>query len=150
MTDLGPFMRVVVESDVVLLRTEWNWLVPGNHHPLLITIFGDWVCGAPDGIHWSLSNLEGTYLRIADSSAEFNARKRSFEFLDEHFIASWQEIAERHGFKPDSTQCIGWRIPPVLGGKFEVENLQLFSMVVYQSIMGQLHRQLQGLGPREA
>jgi Domain of unknown function (DUF1851) len=149
MTDLGPFMRVIVESDVALLRTEWNWLVPANHQPLLITIFGDWVCGAPDGSHWSLSNLEGTYLKIAESSAEFNLRKKSFEFLDEHFIAGWQEIAERHGFKPDSAQCVGWRIPPVLGGQFEVENLQLFSMVVYQSIMGQLHRQLQGYGSRE-
>jgi len=32
-----------------------------------------------------------------------------------------------------------WR----LGGKFEVANLQVFSMLVYQSLMGQLHRQLQ-------
>jgi hypothetical protein len=34
-------------------------------------------------------------------------------------------------------------VPPVLGGKFEVANLQLFHRAGYQSIVGQLHRQLQ-------
>jgi hypothetical protein len=30
----------------------------------------------------------------------------------------------------------------MLGGKFQAANLQIFSMTVYQSLMGQLHRQL--------
>jgi hypothetical protein len=140
MSDLQAFMRNVNATDAAL-ASHWSWLVPGEHTPLLLSVFGDWVFGAPDGSLWALSTLEGSYEQVAHSSAEFNMLKQSPEWLDRRFIASWQEIAARHGIVPTASECITWRVPPVLGGSFEVGNLQLLPQSAYQSIIAQVHQQ---------
>jgi len=133
-------MRNVNTTDAAL-ASNWSWLVPHEHTPLFLSVFGDWVFGAPDGSLWALSTLEGSYEQIARSSAEFNALKQSPEWLDKIFIASWQEVAARHGIVPSATECIAWRVPPVLGGSFEVGNLQLLPQSAYQSAIAQVHQQ---------
>ena len=125
------------------LLPEWRWLVPESDTPLFISVFGDWVFGNPDGSLWVLSVLEGTYERIARKAAEYNTINKSEEWLEKTFIAGWQPIAAGQGLVPAKDQCLGWKVHPLIGGKFEVANLQVFDMVVYQSIMGQFHRQLQ-------
>jgi hypothetical protein len=140
---LPPFMTAAEAFDVKDLATPWRWLIPPSATPLFITVFGDWVFGAPDGGLWALSVLEGTFSKIAASGSEYNRLKASFEWLDETFIAGWQEIALRHGLVPAVHECIGWKVHPALGRPFEKENLKIFSMRVYQYLMGQLHQQLQ-------
>lgn len=135
--------------DTSSLLAQWRWLVPSSDTPLFISAFGDWVFGNPDGSLWVLSVLEGTYERVAQNSTEYNTLLKSTEWLEKTFIAGWLPIAARDGLEPKLDQCLGWKVHPVIGGKFEIANLQLFSMLVYQSLMGQLHRQLQQQ-PREA
>ena len=139
MADLQAFMRKVNATDAAL-ASNWSWLVPHGHTPLLISIFGDWVFGAPNGSLWALSTLEGSYEQVAHNSAEFNALAQSPEWLDKIFIASWQEIAARHGLIPCATECITWKVPPVLGGSFNASNLQLLSQSAYQSAIAQVHQ----------
>ena len=144
MSALRPFMIAASQFDTKALVHEWRWLVPESDTPLFISIFGDWVFGQPNGSLWALSVLEGTYEQIAQNAAEYNTLNKSFEWLDATFIAGWQEIAARHGLEPTDGECLGWKVHPIIGGKFEAENLAIFSMTVYQSTMGQLHRQLRG------
>jgi hypothetical protein len=141
-TALRPFMTPASQYDVRALRADWMWLVPASDTPLFISIFGDWIFGRPDGSLWALTLLEGNYEQIAQNATEYNALKNSLEWLDATFIAGWQEIAARKGLEPARQECLGWKIHPMIGGKFEVENLAIFDMGVYQSIMGQLHRQM--------
>lgn len=44
--------------------------------------------------------------------------------------------------EPTKDECLGWKVHPKIGGKFEVANLKVFSMVVYQTLMGQFHWQI--------
>ena len=125
-----------------------RWWVPSEATPLFISVFGDWVFGSPDGSLWALSVLEGTYSKIASTGDEYNQLKSSFEWLDDTFMAGWQEIAHRHGLVPAVNECIGWKLHPKLGGPISKENLQVFSMRVYQYLMSQLHQQLQQRGHR--
>jgi hypothetical protein len=130
------------EYDVKSLLMGWSWLVPQSDTPLYISVFGDWVFGKPNGSLWVLSVLEGTYEQVANDSVEYNTLNKSSEWLDRIFIASWLPIAAENGLSPSKNECLGWKIHPLIGGKFKLENLQIFSMLVYQSLMGQLHRQL--------
>lgn len=138
-----PFFADVEHTDNSALLEEWRWLVPATDTPLFLTALGDWVFGAPDGSLWLLSALEGNYSKVASNSVEFNHLNKSQEWIEETFLASWFDIALGNEIRPSESECIGWKLHPLLGGKFEVANLQLFSMLVYQSLMGQLHRQLQ-------
>jgi hypothetical protein len=133
--------------DTTKLLADWHWLVPSGHTPLFISALGDWVMGAPDGSLWVLSVLEGDYFKAAKNAAEYNTLNKSSAWLNKTFIADWLIIAVEHGLNPGKDECLGWKIHPILGGKFKVSNLQVFSMVVYQSIMGQLHRQMQRRQP---
>lgn len=134
------FMVSAGRYDVQRLLEEWHWLVPKPDTPLFVSVLADWVFGAPDGSLWCLSVLEGEYTKIAENSAEYNRLNKSEEWLNKIFIAGWQPIAAAHGLVPTEGECLGWKVHPLLGGSFKVTNLQVFSMAVYQSLMGQLHR----------
>ena len=124
------------------LLSDWRWLVPTEDVPLFLGAFGDWIFGVPDGSLWSLELLEGTYSRIALNADEYNRAKNEADNLNLWFMAEWVEIAERHGIVPGLDECLGWRLHPIFGGSFSVANIQVFSLGVYQSIMGQLFRQM--------
>ena len=143
MTELRPLMVEASQYDCRALLGDWSWLIPSTDTPLFISAFGDWVFGNPNGSLWVLSVLEGSYAQVARNSNEYNTLNKSPDWLEQTFIAGWLSIAAGHGLSPDKDQCLGWRVHPAIGGKFEPSNLQLFDMTVYQSIMGQLHRQLQ-------
>jgi hypothetical protein len=141
------FMVPAERYDLSALLSEWTWLVPERDTPLFLTVMADWVFGSPDGAIWRLSVLDGDYVQIAASSEQYNAMKRSTEWLNEEFCADWQAIAVGNGMQPDEAECLGWGVHPYLGGELKVENLLVFSMLVYQSLMGQLHRQLSANPP---
>ncbi|WP_150278856.1 T6SS immunity protein Tdi1 domain-containing protein [Halopseudomonas salina] len=143
MTEFRPLMTEAAEYNTEALLAEWQWLVPSVDTPLFISVFGDWVFGNPDGSLWLLSVLEGDYIQLARNAQEYNTFNKSAEWLEQNFIAGWQPIAAGHGMSPSRNECLGWKVHPLLGGNFEVANLQIFSMVVYQALMGQLHRQHQ-------
>jgi hypothetical protein len=136
------FMVPAERYDLSALLSEWTWLVPERDTPLFLTAMADWVFGSPDGTIWRLSSLEGDYVQIAANAEQYNAMKRSAEWLNEEFCADWQPIAAGNSMLPDEAECLGWRVHPYLGREMKVGNLQVFSMLVYQSLMGQLHRQV--------
>jgi len=142
-TDHRPLMIEASEYDTDALLYHWRWLVPRTDTPLFLSAFGDWVFGKPDGSLWLLSVLEGDYTQIARGAREYNTLNKSVEWLEATFIAGWQPIAAAHGLEPQKDECLGWKLHPLFGGEFAVSNLPLFSMKVYQTLMGQLHRQLQ-------
>src|SRR5262245_48581807 len=138
-----PFMIEAAYYNTERLLEEWRWLVPTTETPLLLSAMGDWVFGRPDGAIAKLDTLEGWYDTIARNSNEFNSLKRSEQWLEKNFSSAWIVIARGNGLMPTQDQCLGWKIPPILGGEFSVVNLTLFAMTVYQSLHGQLHRQIQ-------
>ena len=82
------------------------------------------------------------HFRIAENSREYNAAKEDERWLDQTFAAGWAVIARRHGLVPAKDQCLAWTSPPALGGPFEVGNLWIADMSVWQAMMGQLHEAL--------
>jgi Domain of unknown function (DUF1851) len=49
---------------------------------------------------------------------------------------------------PSPDECLGSKLAPILGGKFAVDNLAVYSMAVYRVLQGQLHRQLRRSTPK--
>lgn len=125
------------------LLSEWQWLVPVTDTPLQLTALGDWVFGKRDASLWLLSVLDGSYAEVAKTSDDFNVKNKSADWVKETFLTEWFDLALSKGLSPSKDECLGWKVHPSIGGKFEADNIQIFSMLVYQSLMGQLHRQLQ-------
>ncbi len=66
-------------------------------------------------------------------------------FGDWTLMADWVVVCKARGMLLSHGQCYGWKVAPVIGGKLEFENVQAFDIAVYECIMGQVHRQVQGM-----
>lgn len=128
--------------DQSALLSDWTWLVPSDHQLLLVGAFGDCILGDASGAHWNLSLLEGVYERVCNGSGEFNQLKQDPANLQHWFNAEWVDLAFQSGKVPTNDECLGWQVHPILGAPFSVENISVFSLNVYLSLMGQLFGQL--------
>lgn len=138
------FINKPTQQELSELLPQWSWIIPKTATPLSITVFGDWLFGNPDGSLSVLSLLDGTYEFVASNGIEYNKLNKSPEWCDEIFLSSWYQIATDNGITPREGECIGWKVHPIIGGEFSSSNLQIFSMNIYQSLMSQLHSQIQG------
>ncbi len=144
MSNEVPFVLAVTPEAAWPLLEDWRWLVSDELTPLFLTMLGDWIFGAPDGSIWTLSLLDGDLRMLARTGTDYNRMKADPQWLEDELNAGWAIIARGNGLNPGPDECLGWKVHPLLGGALDKTNLQLFSMRVYQSLMGQLFRQLTG------
>lgn len=124
------------------LLSDWRWLVPADHVPMLLGAFGDWIIAGPDGTVWNLDLLEGRYERIAADASQFHEAAAEEANMNRWLTADWATMAFERGLFPERDECLGWKIHPILGGPFSIENIEVFRLTVYQSLMAQMHRQI--------
>jgi hypothetical protein len=122
------------------LLAEWRWIVPENDTPIWINLFGDWAFASPDGVVHFLDLIEGTYSPIASSTLMLDIALRSEENRNRWLLADWVEICIERSLLLARNQCYGWIKSPILGAQFEFSNIQVFDLIVYESLMGQVHR----------
>jgi hypothetical protein len=60
-------------------------------------------------------------------------------------ISFYEKWVAAEGAKPEYRQCVGYRKPLFLGGRDEIDNLEVSDIDVYWHIMGQLIRKTRGL-----
>jgi hypothetical protein len=61
------------------------------------------------------------------------------EALASNFFSRWLQSG---GASPKAHECVGYRIPVSLGGKDEIENLEIANLEVYWGLTGQIHQQI--------
>jgi hypothetical protein len=133
--------------DTDALLSEWRWCVPEDYTPIQMTRFGDWFFADPKQRVHMLDLIEGTLHEVAESISAYNELKDTPEKQGEWFLDGFVFRCVEEGLLLDAAQCYGWRVHPMLGGKFDFENIQVFSLSVYQSLMGQIFRQCRNLNP---
>lgn len=131
--------------DTDALLREWRWIVPADHRPFRMTMFGDWFFEAPDGSVHMLDLLEGDLKRIADSMAALAELDKREDKREELYLEDFVVRCRSEGVELKEGECLGWRLHPKLGGTLSADNIQPFSIRLYQSLVGQLLRQLRGM-----
>lgn len=133
--------------DTDSLLADWRWLVPMELCPVQMTKFGDWFFRGPAGQVYMLDLIEGELSQVADTIEEFNELIDEDEKRSEWYLDGFVFRCHEEGLHLSPQQCYGWKIHPLIGGKFEFENIQMFDLLVYQTLMGQLLRQWKALKP---
>jgi hypothetical protein len=132
--------------DASVLVEDWRWLVGDQRVPILLTALGDaFLQDVSDGSVHLLAVGPGTIEQVAASFEEFKALLNDKEFVGENFVP--RIVVELRGLGQTLApgQIYGYKIPPVLGGKYSTENLEPTDIRVHFSILGQTHRQLQNV-----
>lgn len=126
------------------LREEWGWILPPTATVLGVTRMGDWLFREGEAIRL-LDVVEGTIRPVAADLRELHARIVSSAARDELFL---EGLAVAIDLPRD--HCVGFRVPPILGGETVVSNLEAVPVVPYQQWTARLHRALTGVPPGAA
>jgi hypothetical protein len=140
--------------DYLAMRTDdgdlldsWRWLVGSQLRFWHATSFADVLLKDSQGAVHFLDTIEGTVARIASSEAEFAVLVRNPELADQWLMAGLVDGAARRGMKPGAGECLCFKVPPMLGGTIDLDNVEVFSLEVALSINGQIVRQVKDLPP---
>jgi hypothetical protein len=131
--------------DCDALLEEWRWLVPKELRPFSMNMFGDWFFEDAAGRVHFLDTVGGVLQEIAPTRSAFLVARESAENADQWYMTELALLCFQSGLKPGGRECLSFKIPPVLGGRPEVENLEVCDVYVHQSITAQIHRQVKDL-----
>jgi hypothetical protein len=133
------------DLDCQRLLSYWRWLLQKDYHPIVMTAFRDWFLLDQDGSVHFLDLVAGSLSKVAESGEEFKQVMGLPEKLDEWFMAEVVQSLLDAGIVLEENQCYGYKIPPVLGAKIEVANIELTDIAVHQGILSQIHEQTRNL-----
>ena len=126
---------------------DWNWLPDlGGKVPMFTSWFGDVFLSGEDGI-WFLDTLEGTLTHQWPDALSLQAALNTLEGQDQFLMGGLAQAALAAGLSPTDIQVLSFKILPVIGGSFDVDNIEVSDLEVSLPIMGQVHRQLKDLVP---
>jgi hypothetical protein len=135
------------EIDVQRLLGSWSWLIDRPLRPIELTRFGDWFLTDRPGCVYRLDALEGTLGPICDTVAEYQRRKTSLPELDTWFSEGMVDALARSGQVPGVHQGVGYRVPPIVGGSLEIDNIYVVELASWQTFMSGLHGAVRQLPP---
>jgi len=133
--------------DYEALLDDWRWILNGRFRVVAGTKFGDWFMERPDGQVQFLDAIDGTIREVATSTVEFRSMINTQEKQEEWLLSPLVLTLHENGVVPASGQCYGFKLPPVLGGKVESDNVEVIDLRLWVSLCGQIHRQVQSLPP---
>ena len=149
-------MRVWQNHDVQLTKAfdetsfaraleSWDWVGDiAEKVPVLSTLFGDVIFQDRLGF-WFLDTVEGTLTQPWADRSELQASLATEDGQDQFLLAGLAIGAHQSGLVLSEEDVYSFTVPPILGGQFEVSNIEATSFVVSTNIAGQIHNQLKDL-----
>jgi len=129
------------------LLEDWAWLCKKPYTLIAMTNFGDmFLCDESGGVHF-LDLLSAKLSSVANSVTEFQELAADKEKQRQWFLTDLLTEIELAGPALSAGQCFSFKKPPALGGRVELANVEIASIAVYVSLMGQIHHQLKDLPP---
>ena len=145
--ELSDYSIDVSEYSFESLLGNWKWLINKPASPFLMTLFGDVFLKNENEEYWWLDTFAGKLSKIADSQEDFYKLIGNPQKFVEMFMFEVVNINRQLGLDLSEKQCYSFKIPPILGGQLEPENIEVCDIFVHLSILGQIHQQVKDLPP---
>jgi hypothetical protein len=125
--------------DVLLL--DWRFLLPESFSVWLVNRFGDvFVVYEDESVHM-LDVGRGTIERVGENCDDFVTRIDHDDHVNTWMRANLVNRCVRSGLRLGAKQCYGFKLPPMLGGAYEVENVVLMDLQKHYSLLADLCEQ---------
>ena len=122
------------------LLSSWRWLIGESKLPVLLTVMGDaFVQDTEDGSVHLLSVGPGTIERVADSIDEFREVLSDRTFVMDHFVPNLVVELRTAGHILEPGQLYGFKVAPILGGGYVLDNLEPTDIAVHFELNGQIY-----------
>jgi len=139
-------IKIELEEPVIgTLLNHWDWLVPADLHPILVSSIGDmWLKDNQGQVFW-LNVGVGCLEKVASTETEFIVKLNDDQIANEWFMFELIQALKDTGVKRASDELFGYILLPIIGGKYTVNNFELTSVEKHFAHAGQIHRQLRDL-----
>jgi len=123
------------------LLSGWLGVLPASFTVWLVNRFGDVFAVFEDGSVHMLDVGTGVMQRLADSRDDFAALIDAGDNANNWLMIPLVEQCVAAGLTLSGGQCYGYKIPPILGGKYAVENVSPTNLSVHYSLLADIFRQ---------
>ena len=123
----------------------WRWLLPAEFTVWLANRFAELFLVVPDGSVYMLEVGAGTLTKLAESRDDFCTKIDDGNNANEWLMIPMVDRMIAAGFTLQPGQCYGFKISPVLGGEYDVENCAPITVWDYLRANGLIHEQIQNL-----
>jgi len=145
--DVNDYLIDQEDKDWADLLSSWQFLLPESFSVWLVNRLGDIFLVFDDGSVHMLDTGRGVIERLADSCDGFVTLLDQDDNGNKWLMVDLVDDCVAGGLRLSPTQCYGFKIPPMLGGKYEVDNLEPTDLSVHYSLLGDIARQTKDLAP---
>jgi hypothetical protein len=145
MTDWGQLTIDPAGLDCERLLQDWRWLVPHGLRAFELTLFGDWFFEDNPGRVLFLDTVAGTLSEIAPTRDAFLRLREARENFEQWYMPDLALLCLERGLRPGPGQCLSFKLPPVLSGSLDPENVEVCDLMVHESITAQIHHGVKDL-----
>lgn len=132
--------------DVENILTDWHWLIGDNKLPVLLTACGNaFIQDTKNKTVHFLDTVDGSIEEVTESPKEFELYLSDKEFIISYFEVELIGDLMKSGVNLQENKIYSYIKPPILGGKCEIENIEVTDISVHFSIAGQIHCQVKDL-----
>ncbi|MGE3104768.1 MAG: DUF1851 domain-containing protein, partial [Lysobacterales bacterium] len=112
----------------------------------LVNRFGDaFVVLEEDGSVHMLDVGSGTFDRVADNRSHFADLLDVGDNAVGWLLFRLVDACREAGMELGASQCYGFKVPPVLGGEYEVANVEPTDLAVHYSFLADIYKQTKDL-----
>ncbi len=128
---------------------SFKWLDASisSKNVLLITAFGDLIFSNISGQIQMLDLIEGSVIDLADDVNQFQQLFTTKKFQTEIFLSDLLITLKEQNETRGPKEVYSFKVPMILGGKAESENVVIMDLKVWIHLIGQIHEQVKDLPP---
>lgn len=125
--------------------SNWSWLVPEKFTLWIVTRFADMFLVLPDQTVHMLDVGAGTLTKVAEDRDEFVTKIDDDENATNWLMIPLVDQLVNAGIRLRTGECYAFKLPPVLGGQYSVDNCVPMDVTQYLGAYASIHRQLIGV-----
>lgn len=110
-------------------------------YALLVNRFGDAFIVIDDESVHMLDVGIGQLKRVADSRQHFGSLLDVGDNANNWLMIPLVDSCVAAGFRLSADQCYGYKVPPVLGGSYELDNVTCTDLSVHYSFLADIYQQ---------
>ena len=133
------------EADWNAFLQSWAWLFPRSFTLWLVNRFADLFIVSDDASVNLLRSDIGTLTKIADSRDHFAELIDQNSNAEELLFIPLVDRCVEAGMPLAAGQCYAYKMLPVLGGKYELDNIYVAQLSEYIPFLADIHHQLRDL-----
>ncbi|MDC7677372.1 T6SS immunity protein Tdi1 domain-containing protein [Asticcacaulis machinosus] len=132
-------------KDWAVLLADWVPPLPSDFTVWMVNRFGDVFATFDDGSIHMLDIGGGSATQLATNREDFITQIGNDETADNWLLMSLTNACVASGMTLKNNECYSFKIPPLLGGLYEVDNIEPTDLSVHYSFLADIYIQTKDL-----